>query len=112
MGKNREGYGTAMPDALEDARGQKGKEAAMRRKQSGLPLTRGNHDDVERELQVINSDSLARPSSPTKGTRRKSESKPGVTERVRLPGEIAPVSGNLQTIFHGQYGGQWANGRR
>ena len=105
MGKNKEGYGADMSDALEEARGQKGKEAAMRRKQQGLPLTRGNHDDLEREAKAVTTTA-----TPTATKRRSSGGKS--IDRIRLPGELAPVSGNLQTIFHGQYGGQWAAGRR
>ena len=86
-----------MHDALEEARGQKGKEAAMRRKQQGLPLTRGNHDDLQ-------SGSAGNGVPQTSGNKS--------TDRVRQPGEVAPVSGNVQTLFHGLYGGQWASGSR
>ena len=99
MGKNKEGFGPEMEEAYEEARSQKGKEAALRRKQQGLPLTRGNHDDLEREVKEVAAANDHRSSGGRNG------------ERVRQLGELAPVSGNLQTIFHGQYGGQWANGR-
>ena len=107
MGKNQEGYGAGMGDALEEARAQKGKDAALRRKNQGLPLTRGNHDDLEREIKAlsVNNDN----GNATRARRRSSTSKG--SERVKIPGEMMPVSGNVQTIFHGQYGGQWKGGR-